>query len=582
MHELGSKEPRKIGLYIRVSTEEQAACPDGSIRNQEDRLREQAKRSGFGEVSGVYIDRALSGKNMARPELRRLLADVAEKKITCVMVSELSRLSRSIKDFIHIWDHMKEVGCWFISLRETFDTSTAAGEMMLLSIANFSQFERKQTAERISANFLARAKRGLTNGGTIPLGYRKHPEKSGHLVVDEETRDLVRTCFETYLKAENLCGAAKLLNEQGLRLPKVRKGQGGTPKDGRFTMKNLQTILRNKSYIGLRRFRDGREEKVVQGCWTPIVEAEVFEAVQKILDRNKTKHLKIVKNATLYPYFLSSVVYCGQCGEKMIGKSAHGRSRKIAYYEHGQHLLRSADKNKCIPYRVQAEVLEPVVWDKVTELIKSPGLAKKLFESLKEVKPEEGQEKIVLSLHAQLSLLKRKQAALSEHLSNLPADLHAGPIYEHLRVLQGRVEETEESLQEALRKKEVSAKPAAFVDYVSFLEKVRELLRGKVESDIKAKIVRLLISQVKVQPSGVDIFFNLSEQLPKQVRDLHEKTPRDISRSAQPTNIDFGHKKTTDQKLVVGGSHCLTFGGGGGNRTRVRMRDNQDATCLAT
>lgn len=97
----------KIALYVRVSTEEQAENPEGSIRNQEDRLRTAVSlknmEGNFGEVVEVFIDRARSGKDTNRPELQRMLAAIRRKEVTLVMVSELSRLSRSIRDFSEIW-----------------------------------------------------------------------------------------------------------------------------------------------------------------------------------------------------------------------------------------------------------------------------------------------------------------------------------------------------------------------------------------------------------------------------------------------------------------------------------------------
>jgi site-specific DNA recombinase len=158
-----------------VSTEEQAENPEGSIRNQEDRLRsaiQQRNLDGpFGEVAGVFIDRAKSGKDTNRSELQKLLTAIRKHEINLVMVSELSRLSRSIKDFSGIWEMMQENGCGFLSLREAFDTTTAAGEMVLYTVANIAQFERRQVSERVSANIQARAARGLYNGGCVPLGY---------------------------------------------------------------------------------------------------------------------------------------------------------------------------------------------------------------------------------------------------------------------------------------------------------------------------------------------------------------------------------------------------------------------------
>ena len=125
----------KIALYIRVSTEEQAGNPEGSIKSQEQRLRThvdfQDHDKNFGEVVSVFVDRAKSGKDTKRPELQRLLQAVRKQEVTMVMVTELSRLSRSIRDFCDMWELMRENSCQFQSLREQFDTTSAAGEMVL-------------------------------------------------------------------------------------------------------------------------------------------------------------------------------------------------------------------------------------------------------------------------------------------------------------------------------------------------------------------------------------------------------------------------------------------------------------------
>ncbi len=150
---LTPKTSHQIAFYIRVSSEEQAENPEGSIRNQEQRLRATVElknnlEGDFGEVAGVFIDRAKSGKDTNRPELQRLLNAIRRKEINLVMASELSRLSRSIKDFSEIWELMQAHGCGFLSLRENFDTTTAAGEMVLYTVANIAQFERRQVAKQ--------------------------------------------------------------------------------------------------------------------------------------------------------------------------------------------------------------------------------------------------------------------------------------------------------------------------------------------------------------------------------------------------------------------------------------------------
>jgi site-specific DNA recombinase len=137
----------KIALYIRVSTEEQAANAEGSLKSQEQRLRGAVefrnRQSNFGELVGVYIDAGISAKDMNRPRLQDMLRDIRSKKVNLVMVTEITRLSRNNRDFLEMWDMMRDLGCRFMSLGNDFDTTTAAGEMLLFQMMNFAQFERK-------------------------------------------------------------------------------------------------------------------------------------------------------------------------------------------------------------------------------------------------------------------------------------------------------------------------------------------------------------------------------------------------------------------------------------------------------
>ncbi len=271
----------KIGLYIRVSTEEQAENPEGSIKNQEERLIQTIKfknmEGNFGEVVQVYIDRAKSGKDTNRPELQKMLIAIKTKKINLIMVSELSRISRNMKDFSEIWDMMKKMDCGFYSLRENFDTTTAAGEMVLYTLANLAQFERRQVSERVTANLNARAARGLYNGGSVPVGYQLIPDKPGFLEVDEKNAALIRTIFEAFIANGTLSSTARWLNSKNFKLPKKIQGGGRHMRSDAFTVDNVHHILRNKFYLGIRDCKQGKEVKEVQAVWPAIIDSELFE-----------------------------------------------------------------------------------------------------------------------------------------------------------------------------------------------------------------------------------------------------------------------------------------------------------------
>lgn len=260
------RENFKIGIYIRVSTQEQAENPEGSIRNQRERLEQMVKlknyEGNFGEIVGVYTDEAKSGKDTKRPELQRMLKDIRAGKVDLVMATELSRISRNIQDFAKIWNMMKEVGCMFLSLRENFDTTTAAGEMVMFTLANLSQFERRQVSERVSANFLARAKRGLSNGGQTPPGYKTVPGKPGHLQIDEEEAPAVKKCFEYFLIEETLAATAKRLNTENYQLKGKVKAGKATFKH--FSVENLYRIITNINLCGMRTYEEFGETHEVK------------------------------------------------------------------------------------------------------------------------------------------------------------------------------------------------------------------------------------------------------------------------------------------------------------------------------
>ncbi|MFN9066548.1 MAG: recombinase family protein, partial [Bdellovibrionales bacterium] len=325
----------RIAIYTRVSTEEQAENPEGSIKNQEQRIREYIKLKNmvepFGEVVTVFSDPGKSAKDMNRPGFQKMLSAIRSHEVDMVVVTELSRFSRSTKDFTMLQEFLDEQGCKFVSLRENFDTSGAAGSMVMNLMASIAEFERRQTAERISNSFLARSKRGLYNGGSLPLGYRIDESKPGYLFIDPDEAEIVRFAFQAFIKKGTLAATAKFLTASKIRLPKKVHGSGAI-RESQFTVDSLYRMLRNKSYIGIRVFQTKSGPEEVPAVWEPIVNQGIFERVNDLLKKN-CNH-KRTHGENRYPYTLSGITFCSQCGERMSGKSAHGKGGKIGYYEH--------------------------------------------------------------------------------------------------------------------------------------------------------------------------------------------------------------------------------------------------------
>ncbi|MBK9293319.1 MAG: recombinase family protein [Oligoflexia bacterium] len=506
-----------IGLYIRVSTEEQAENPEGSIKNQEERLRGMIKlknmETNFGEIIDVYIDRAKSGKDTNRPELQRLLHDIRTKKINLVMASELSRISRSMRDFSEIWELMKKSGCGFYSLRENFDTTTAAGEMVLYTLANLAQFERRQVSERVSANMNARAARGLYNGGSVPVGYRLNPDKPGTLEIDPKNSEVVKACFSAFRMEGTLSKAARWLNENKYSLPKKVQGGGMQQRLDFFTVDNLHHILTSKCYLGIRQFKENGEIKEVKALWEPIIDRDTFESVQQILKDNKSA--KKPSTQTRYPYILTGLVRCDKCGDSLVGKSAHGKTQKIGYYEHGWATKRQSCLTqkifKCDPHRVLAKVLESFVLKKIEELMTQKEFAYALVKEASEFHEKGSAKKQIERLKSNVYGYNSQLEAMAERLSQLPKNVSPKPIFIQMEKIEKLKEETETKIADYLKQGHSVDKPVELKEYELFLKHLRSLLLQNGDKELQNRIIKRIVKKIYVGPNYVKINFMVGE-----------------------------------------------------------------------
>lgn len=332
-----------IGLYIRVSTEEQAMRTEGSLESQKHRLIgyvdiKNMQQQGWGVVVDEYIDDGFSAKDTNRPALQRLIRDLKKGRINTILVTDLSRLSRSIRDFCVLIDFFKETKTQFLSLKEQFDTTTAAGEMMLFNMINLAQFERRQISERVTLNFHSRALRGLRNGGHPSLGYKVDPANKSTMVVNEDDIPLVTKVFHTYIEEKSIYATAARLRTENVPY----KGLNGEM----WNTSTVRNILTNYSYIGMKEVNKGKKGKnqndlksfeqyqIVPASWPAIIDEATFYTVQEMLaDSAKGERFRL-KNAKARTFLFSGLAVCGECGRAIVGSTGHGQKNKIRYYVH--------------------------------------------------------------------------------------------------------------------------------------------------------------------------------------------------------------------------------------------------------
>jgi site-specific DNA recombinase len=182
---------RAVG-YVRVSTDEQVQ--GFSLEGLAERIRSYAESQDY-SLESMYRDDGYSAKDLSRPDIQRLLADVASGPIDVVLVYKLDRLSRRLRDLTEVLDLLAKHGARFESVTEPFETKTAPGRLMLNVLGGFAQFDREVNGERVILAMEKRFAQGKWNVQP-PYGYRM---VEGLLVVESAEAMLVRRFFTRYL-----------------------------------------------------------------------------------------------------------------------------------------------------------------------------------------------------------------------------------------------------------------------------------------------------------------------------------------------------------------------------------------------
>ena len=192
-----------------------------------------------------FDDGGLSGASLDRPALQSLLDQVRAKMN--MVVYKVDRLTRSLADFAKLVELFDEHEVSFVSVTQSFNTTSSMGRLTLNVLLSFAQFEREVIGERIRDKIAASKRKGIWVGGMVPLGYRAVNKK---LEIAPKEADLVRRIFALYIALGSVGAFAGALNEQGVR-PKPRQLANGHSKAAeRYTIGPLAHMLKNRMYIG--------------------------------------------------------------------------------------------------------------------------------------------------------------------------------------------------------------------------------------------------------------------------------------------------------------------------------------------
>jgi site-specific DNA recombinase len=343
----------RCAVYTRKSSEEGLEQEFNSLDAQREACEAYVasqKAEGWLLVPDRYDDGGISGATLERPALKRLLADIEAQRVDVIVVYKIDRLSRALMDFAKLVEVFDRNNVTFVSITQSFNTTTSMGRLTLNILLSFAQFEREVIGERIRDKFAASRKKGMWMGGYVPLGYDLKDRK---LLNNEPEAATVRSIFERFVKVGSATALVKALRAEGVR------GKQGKLVDKGFIYK----LLNNRIYIGAAVHKGtaypGEHQAIIsQGLW---------DRVHAVLRESPRKRGGNSRAQT--PALLKGLIF-GPSGCAMSQTHTRKGGKLYRYYVSTDVLKRDAEA--CTVRRVPAAEIERAVVDQLRVLLRSP------------------------------------------------------------------------------------------------------------------------------------------------------------------------------------------------------------------
>lgn len=532
-----SNETWRVGIYCRLSKDDELEGESASVSNQRDLLVGYCRANEWNIVN-VFQDDGYTGLNTNRPGLQALLASVEKGEINLVITKDLSRLGRNYVDTGKLMDEFfPRHRVRYIALNDNIDSIRDSNDIVpFKNILN--EFYSKDISKKVHSTYLLHARQGLFTGVVPPLGYVKDPENKGHLIVDEDTSWIIRKIFDYALDGRGSNYIRRRLEEDKVPCPcywlrekgyrnHYTKWERRNPENGRFIwdFTVIEKILQNPVYTGavcsqkfeydlkngITRKKRSDEWLTVEGMHEPIISKDDFDTVQRKIKSRKCPR----KGADNYSLF-SGLIKCGDCGKSLTIKYTHA-AHPIMIYSCASY--NKMGKNHCSQHRVEYDMLYNMVLEQIRDIARdaladSRAVAEKLMKQ-----SETSSENEIRRMKKQ----SKKDAERCEFLDRLIAKLYEDQI-------SGRISEvtfntmiekyqTEQSeirarLKSELPQIELSVKQRKSVeDWVELVKQYADI--RKLDAKMLNRLIREITVFEKIDRDGnrnirIEIHYNFS------------------------------------------------------------------------
>ena len=353
----------RCAIYTRKSSEEGLDMEFNSLDAQHDACDAyiaSQKSEGWAAIRERYDDGGYSGGSLDRPALSQLIKDIEAGLVDVVVVYKIDRLSRSLIDFTKLVEVFDRNNVTFVSVTQSFNTTTSMGRLTLNILLSFAQFEREVIGERIRDKFAASKKRGMWMGGFVPLGYDVKERK---LVINEAEAKIVRLIFQKFVSLGSATILARVLQADDVR-----------NKRGKLLDKGIiYKIIHNRIYLG----EISHKGTCYPGEHQAIVTQEMWDAAHEVMQENS--HVRGNKNRGKSGALLKGLIYT-TTGAAMTPTFTMKGERRYHYYASMDHIRGRIVSEGSGPVRLPGGMVDSAVVAEMRRLIATPEIAAQILE----------------------------------------------------------------------------------------------------------------------------------------------------------------------------------------------------------
>lgn len=516
-------------IYLRLSSDDGDKAESDSIRNQRSLLQDFVSKHSELSLIEEYVDDGYSGANFERPAFQRMMEDVRNHKINCIIVKDLSRLGRN---YIETGRYLEKIfpvlGVRFIAVNDHYDSADTKNDadQIIVPFKNLiNDAYCRDISMKIRSQLEIKRKKGEFTGSYASYGYAKDPVDKNHLVIDEYAAEIVRFIFNMKMDGYSADRIAMKLNEMGVLTPMEYKRSCGfnytcgfrSYKDAKWCATSVLRILKNELYVGT--MVQGKTRKInykvkacmdvrpedwvkVEGTHEPIVSREIFECVQNLmkLDTRTSPEEEMI-------YIFSGLLRCGDCGQNMVRRVVKKKGKQYCYY----HCSTYKNKEGCTSHNISDVKLQKVVLEAIQKQIALLVQADAIMAQIENIPQQQFGVKL---LDSQIRTLNAEVQKYKDLRNNLYQDMVDGIItreeYRDIKqTFTRKMERAEESIRELeTKKRRLLSNEMCTQKWVEEFKNCRNI------ESLDRKVTVMLIERIVIYSSDrIEIHFNHADEM---------------------------------------------------------------------